>query len=496
MRGRCTAAESRSERHAQFWRLVFFHERVYHGSRVRAAPTTACPAQVSGAGATARNLACGGGWPTRHGQSGWRRRQHPCGVEGARCKARGASIAWARAPETSWYADHCAAEAYAAAVPEDIDAPRDGVAAVGAAAASPGTPAIGEMSQRELTQAFGRAPRQLATNFGMSMELPVDASPGELARAVPQIPQRAIVLADSAMKKGRHALVGPGRLVPDDMAGRPDEEIRLFLGGAFERLLKQMVARIVQRVENFTQPACDWAAAWADGVIRPQHAQALFGDRRTIGAGVGHRCDIMGLPLAVVDCAIDPYMASAVRNELEDLQDQGFVGISQDGHSHSSRSAWLDFGHTGLQKRPIPPALKELCRRLAGIPNALQRVAGAGCQVPKLRVCPQALAQGLGEHGRVSTHLDNTQNGDNYREVTVVMHLDPEWSPQDGGALRVVRSGVDASLQKFPQESRCVDLEPRCGRLVLYRSREVWHAVTTLHRVAPRWTLTFYILSD
>ena len=72
-------------------------------------------------------------------------------------------------------------------------------------------------------------------------------------------------------------------------------------------------------------------------------------------------------------------------------------------------------------------------------------------------------------------HLDAYMNQKNARVLTVLAYVNPNWSEPDKGQLRVFQSGLPH-----------VDYAPLAGRVVLFKSREVFHAVmpSTFQRCA------------
>lgn len=80
--------------------------------------------------------------------------------------------------------------------------------------------------------------------------------------------------------------------------------------------------------------------------------------------------------------------------------------------------------------------------------------------------------------------------------VTCLLYLN-DWQPSHAGELRLYgSSGSGSALARAetPDLGRFVDVEPLAGRLVMFRSREVWHAVREPTR--QRWALTLWVMAD
>lgn len=79
------------------------------------------------------------------------------------------------------------------------------------------------------------------------------------------------------------------------------------------------------------------------------------------------------------------------------------------------------------------------------------------------------------EGGFYKRHLDCFLQ-DDARMVSLILYLNRDWKPEDGGLLRIYRG------------SSHVDVEPKGGTLVLFLSRETEHEVLLSH--SPRYSFT------
>ena len=71
--------------------------------------------------------------------------------------------------------------------------------------------------------------------------------------------------------------------------------------------------------------------------------------------------------------------------------------------------------------------------------------------------------------GHYRSHLDRF-NSDDTRTISVVLYLNSEWKPQDGGELRIHSRNSDPST---------LNVSPTAGRLVCFFSAKVLHEVLT-----------------
>lgn len=87
--------------------------------------------------------------------------------------------------------------------------------------------------------------------------------------------------------------------------------------------------------------------------------------------------------------------------------------------------------------------------------------------------------------GHYRRHLDRFRDDDG-RVVSTVFYLNPDWTTDDGGTLRLWPQAQDLQYTQ--------DIAPRGGRLVLFLSDRIWHEVLPARR--PRWSLTGWLRRD
>lgn len=117
-------------------------------------------------------------------------------------------------------------------------------------------------------------------------------------------------------------------------------------------------------------------------------------------------------------------------------------------------------------------ALKELvscCDKLMGeLKKTVKSVEGVRERSDAM------LANYPGNGTRFARHVDNTtQDG---RRITLLVYLNPGWTPDKGGALRLTPPAREGD-----PESRAIDVFPECGRMALF------YSATMPHEVMPTW---------
>merc|ERR1712008_153022 len=143
----------------------------------------------------------------------------------------------------------------------------------------------------------------------------------------------------------------------------------------------------------------------------------------------------------------------------------------------------------------LPSALRELCNCLAGLPAALEQVQQLepSLVAPALRVHPHVMAATYRKGAEYHCHKDSYDGQYNQRMLTVLLYLNPDWQPGDGGELRIFGTSQEDGKRTLKKGSY-VDIAPQCGRLVMFRSRDVWHAVCEPRE--QRWALTLWVMGE
>ena len=264
----------------------------------------------------------------------------------------------------------------------------------------------------------------------------------------------------------------------------------------FERYLQKMLSRVITPLESFTRSPAEFRCSWAQRTVSQECVEELWGDRR---------CDSLGslgdgLGVAVLDETMDGELLREARRELTALEDKGEVTASQDPCNVGARSVWLHFEEAA---QVVPPALQEVCERLLGLPDALLQASSlCGVSAPRLRVHPHIMAATYRKGAEYHCHKDSYSGTDNQRMVTVLLYLNEDWVPGDGGELRLFEAkphvsdgslGLQREAASAPGEG-FVDVAPLAGRIVMFRSRDVWHAVREPRE--QRWAMTLWVMAD
>ena len=128
--------------------------------------------------------------------------------------------------------------------------------------------------------------------------------------------------------------------------------------------------------------------------------------------------------------------------------------------------------------------LRSLHSRLAAFGFAL----GEGLQTVRFTGCSDSLfACFPGKGAKYNSHYDGGP-GD-ARRLTAILYVNEGWRPEDGGALMLYDAG-NTMRDGVVSEKCWRSVQPRAGRLVLFRSDRVLHKVAPTHRC--RYALTIF----
>ena len=99
----------------------------------------------------------------------------------------------------------------------------------------------------------------------------------------------------------------------------------------------------------------------------------------------------------------------------------------------------------------------------------------------------------LARYGRgafYARHIDQFEDTTR-RAISVVLYLNHQWRPQDGGALRLWTTPAPGRTPPSPKTS-FIEVWPEAGTLVVFRSADFWHEVRGARRT--RLSLTGWFL--
>lgn len=333
-----------------------------------------------------------------------------------------------------------------------------------------------EAKIREMLERFAIAPPEILAPLTKAMALPADTTPDQLALQFSHLDWHAEAMARRQLEVARLSGEGGG------------EEHAHFqaLRDSAAACLRDLFNRVLRPVEFYTSEAALWRCDWAQSLVEQRHAEALWGPLASL-AGNPEK------GFVVMDDALGGPLASAACSELARFESGDQLVTSNNLCNAGARYVWLDFGSED-SRRALPPALRELCVRLAGIPDALEKVGRSGAdrsRVPQLRVDARVMAATYRPGAQYNVHRDS-DGTNNARTLTVLLYLNPRaWSPGDGGELRVHRAVTNEQGAPRPNLNEFIDIAPFNGRMVVFRSRDVWHAVR--EPVQQRWALTLWV---
>merc|ERR1712135_109312 len=105
---------------------------------------------------------------------------------------------------------------------------------------------------------------------------------------------------------------------------------------------------------------------------------------------------------------------------------------------------------TEEMRHRLPPALRELCLLLGGLPSDLESTA-AGCTdiaMPSLRVHPHVMAATYKDDTEYHRHKDSYDGTDNQRMVTALLYLPLVGAPATtGSSVCSIRPSLRARLR-------------------------------------------------
>jgi len=191
----------------------------------------------------------------------------------------------------------------------------------------------------------------------------------------------------------------------------------------------------------------------------------------------------------VIDHAFSKEWAMTAREEMAKIHAQGILGASGNLLSTTAGEGHLLEKHHIYEKDlvldgrlnpdtlsawDVAPLLKRFVEHDAEVMVARFNAACPGLNLTGLDQLKVQL--NLGHGGCFPMHYDTSTGS--ARELTAILYLNDEWTPEDGGELR---------LCPFPFEN--VDIPPVFNRLALFNSHQM------LHRVMPSHAKERYALS-
>ena len=167
----------------------------------------------------------------------------------------------------------------------------------------------------------------------------------------------------------------------------------------------------------------------------------------------------------------------AIRQELEALQHaEAFrkAGIGKEQDFQIDATERGDFIHW-ISAAEAAPATQRALQRIEEIQLVINRHLYLGIRDIE---CHYAYyPQGAGYKRHVDRHRHQS-----HRVISMVIYLNPDWQPGDGGELRL-----------YPSDGSVIDIAPKAGTLALFLS-ELEHEV--LPTLKPRYSITGWMLDE
>lgn len=181
---------------------------------------------------------------------------------------------------------------------------------------------------------------------------------------------------------------------------------------------------------------------------------------------------------------LDADKTGDVFRELEMIDYDGKLSVVQQqkmvGH-RSDKICWVNYEGLDREKQP---GLLELFKKMISIPFELNKKCNLYLQASgSFQIAsypPQAFYK---------KHLDGGYDAklNNGRKVTAIFYANKDWTPSEGGQLRIYKRRPNPyQLEKGAEEMKDDqvedDVDPTAGRLVLFRSRDIPHEVLVTQR--------------
>lgn len=201
---------------------------------------------------------------------------------------------------------------------------------------------------------------------------------------------------------------------------------------------------------------------------------------------------------AVIDNALENHtrITQCLRAEIDYLASlPGSLATNetiflQPAARNSKKSSVLRLRKSNVREIELHTADDDLRAKLpalVGLEQDRGLAAMLSVYIPQLTLTKQALkAQHIvGKGACYPIHVDSDPTVDE-RIVTAILYLNKDWDlNRDGGALRVY------PIRNFREKSKCLDIEPVDGRIVLLSTTEMHHRV--LKTLSPRYAVTLWL---
>lgn len=217
---------------------------------------------------------------------------------------------------------------------------------------------------------------------------------------------------------------------------------------------------------------------------------ALGGATRGGGIMPKHISELRSRGFTVVDDFLSPPAVTSLVSDMQSLRSQGRFASAGVGEAATNR---VDDSVRRCEQCFVFPKGRQQGAGVAGAReqmytaiDSLQKALHEGAGEPLDALLTEGLYVHYPDGGYYKRHVDAaTGTTSALRAWSYLLYLNQDWAPDDGGCLRIF---TDGGLDTQPANAlpSFVDIEPRAGTLVVFRSDSVPHEVleTSAERLA------------
>lgn len=191
--------------------------------------------------------------------------------------------------------------------------------------------------------------------------------------------------------------------------------------------------------------------------------------------------DLSEQGLSIADGLLPTELVEALYQEALSAWQAGQFTAARVGHARQPQRITVIRGDTimWLDPEPHSPAQGEFLEFTETLRHALNQEFYLGLQRTEFHYARYDAGEGY------ARHFDQHRGQPN-RRITLILYLTPDRQPDDGGELCLFKP--DDPQQEW------LRIAPERGRLVLFRSELIPHAVLPTRR--PRWSMTGWFRND
>lgn len=191
--------------------------------------------------------------------------------------------------------------------------------------------------------------------------------------------------------------------------------------------------------------------------------------------------DLSEQGLSIADGLLPDELIDALYHEALGAWQTGQFTAARVGHARQPQRITAIRGDTIMWLDPErhSPAQEQFLQFTETLRHALNEAFYLGLQRTEFHYARYDAGEGY------ARHLDQ-HRGQPHRRITLILYLTPDRQPDDGGELCLFKP--DDPQQEW------LRIAPERGRLVLFRSELIPHAVLPTRR--PRWSMTGWFRND